>query len=52
MELNSFHSETFDIDFSSSSIEHFGGENLEGALKSLKKFKSVKKRRIAVILTE
>lgn len=48
-----FPSETFDIAFSFSSIEHFGGENHEGALKSLKEIERVlKKEGIAVITTE
>jgi SAM-dependent methyltransferase len=48
-----FPSETFDIAFSFSSIEHFGGENHEGALKSLKEIERVlKKGGIAVIATE
>ena len=48
-----FPSETFDIAFSFSSIEHFGGENHEGALKSLKEIERVlKKDGIAVIATE
>ena len=48
-----FPAETFDIAFSFSSIEHFGGENHEGALKSLKEMERVlKKEGIAVIATE
>ena len=48
-----FPSDTFDIAFSFSSIEHFGGENHEGALKSLKEIERVlKKDGIAVIATE
>ena len=48
-----FPSETFDIAFSFSSIEHFGGENHAGALKSLKEIERVlKKDGIAVIATE
>ena len=48
-----FPSETFDIAFSFSSIEHFGGRNHEGALKSLKEMERVlKKDGIAVIATE
>ena len=40
-----FPSETFDIAFSFSSIEHFGGKNHEGALKSYERNgKSIKKR--------
>jgi ubiquinone/menaquinone biosynthesis C-methylase UbiE len=39
-----FPSETFDIAFSFSSIEHFGGETHEGALKSLKEMKRVLKK--------
>jgi SAM-dependent methyltransferase len=48
-----FPSETFDIAYSFSSIEHFGGRNHEGALKSLKEMERVlKKDGIAVIATE
>jgi SAM-dependent methyltransferase len=48
-----FPSETFDIAFSFSSIENFGGRNNEGALKSLKEMERVlKKDGIAVIATE
>src|SRR5215203_3594859 len=48
-----FPSETFDIAFSFSSIEYFGGETHEGALKSLKEMERVlKKEGIAVIATE
>jgi len=48
-----FPSETFDLAFSFSSIEHFGGENHNGALKSLKEIERVlKKDGIAVIATE
>jgi SAM-dependent methyltransferase len=48
-----FPSETFDIAFSFSSIEHFGGKNHAGALKSLKEIERVlKKDGIAVIATE
>lgn len=48
-----FPSETFDIAFSFSSIEHFGGENHEGALNCLKEIERVlKKGGIAVITTE
>jgi SAM-dependent methyltransferase len=48
-----FPSETFDIAFSFSSIEHFGGQNHEGALKSLKEIERIlKKEGIAVITTE
>ena len=48
-----FPSETFDIAFSFSSIEHFGGENHSGALKSLQEVERVlKKGGIAIITTE
>ena len=48
-----FPSETFDIAFSFSSIEHFGGRNHAGALKSLKEIERVlKPGGIAVITTE
>ena len=48
-----FPSETFDIAFSFSSIEHFGGRNHAGALKSLKEIERVlKPGGIAVIATE
>ena len=48
-----FPSETFDIAFSFSSIEHFGGGNHSGALKSLKEIERVlKKGGIAIIATE
>jgi len=48
-----FPSETFDIAFSFSSIEHFGGRNHSGALKSLQELERVlKKGGIAVITTE
>ena len=48
-----FPSESFDIAFSFSSIEHFGGKNHSGALKSLKEIERVLKRGgIAVIATE
>src|SRR5215211_3879132 len=48
-----FPSETFDIAFSFSSIEHFGGQNHSGSLKSLKEIERVlKKDGIAVIATE
>jgi SAM-dependent methyltransferase len=48
-----FPSETFDIAFSFSSIEHFGGKNHSGALKSLKEIERVlKPGGIAVIATE
>ena len=48
-----FPSETFDIAFSFSSIEHFGGRNHEGALKSMKEIERVlKPGGIAVIATE
>jgi SAM-dependent methyltransferase len=48
-----FPDETFDIAFSFSSIEHFGGENHAGALKCLKEIERVLKLGgIAVITTE
>jgi SAM-dependent methyltransferase len=48
-----FPSDTFDIVFSFSSIEHFGGRNHEKALKSIKEIERVlKKEGIAVIATE
>ena len=48
-----FPSETFDIAFSFSSIEHFGGKNHSGALKSMKEIERVlKPGGIAVIATE
>ena len=48
-----FPSETFDIAFSFSSIEHFGGERHEGALKSMREIERVlKPTGIAVIATE
>jgi SAM-dependent methyltransferase len=48
-----FPSENFDIAFSFSSIEHFGGKNHSGALKSLREIERVLKRGgIAVIATE
>jgi len=48
-----FPSETFDIAFSFSSIEHFGGKNHSGALKSVREMERVlKPRGIAVIATE
>jgi SAM-dependent methyltransferase len=48
-----FTSETFDIAFSFSSIEHFGGKNHVGALQSVKEMERVlKKGGIAVIATE
>jgi SAM-dependent methyltransferase len=48
-----FPSENFDIAFSFSSIEHFGGKNHSGALRSLKEIERVLKRGgIAVIATE
>jgi SAM-dependent methyltransferase len=48
-----FPSETFDIAFSFSSIEHFGGKNHSGALKSAREMERVlKPGGIAVIATE
>jgi SAM-dependent methyltransferase len=48
-----FPSESFDIAFSFSSIEHFGGKNHAGALRSVKEMERVLKRGgIAVIATE
>jgi SAM-dependent methyltransferase len=48
-----FPSETFDIAFSFSSIEHFGGRNHAGAFQSMKEIERVlKKDGIAVIATE
>jgi SAM-dependent methyltransferase len=48
-----FPSETFDIAFSFSSIEHFGGKNHSGALRSMKEIERVlKKDGIAIIATE
>jgi SAM-dependent methyltransferase len=48
-----FPSDTFDVVFSFSSIEHFGGENYSGALKSLKEMERVlKPGGIAIIATE
>jgi SAM-dependent methyltransferase len=48
-----FPSDNFDIAFSFSSIEHFGGENHSGALKSLKEMERVlKPGGIAIITTE
>ena len=48
-----FPSETFDIAFSFSSIEHFGGRNHSGSVKSMKEIERVlKKDGIAVIATE
>ena len=48
-----FPSDSFDIVFSFSSIEHFGGENYSGALKSLKEMERVlKPGGIAVVATE
>jgi SAM-dependent methyltransferase len=48
-----FPSETFDIAFSFSSIEHFGGTNHSGSLKSMKEIERVlKPGGIAVIATE
>jgi SAM-dependent methyltransferase len=48
-----FPDETFDIAFSFSSIEHFGGKNHSGALKSMREIERVlKPGGIAVIATE
>ena len=48
-----FPSDSFDVVFSFSSIEHFGGENYSGALKSLKEMERVlKPGGIAVVTTE
>jgi SAM-dependent methyltransferase len=48
-----FPSDSFDIVFSFSSIEHFGGEDYSGALKSLKEMERVlKPGGIAVVATE
>ena len=48
-----FPSDSFDIVFSFSSIEHFGGENYSGALKSLKEMERVlKPGGIAIVATE
>jgi SAM-dependent methyltransferase len=48
-----FPSESFDIAFSFSSIEHFGGRNHSGALKSLKEMERVlKPGGVAVVATE
>jgi SAM-dependent methyltransferase len=48
-----FPSETFDIAFSFSSIEHFGGKNHSGSLKSMKEIERIlKKDGIAIIATE
>jgi hypothetical protein len=48
-----FPSESFDIAFSISSIEHFGGENHSGALRSLREVeRALKKGGIATISTE
>jgi ubiquinone/menaquinone biosynthesis C-methylase UbiE len=48
-----FPSDTFDIAFSISSIEHFGGKNHSGALRSLKEIERVLRTGgIAVITTE
>jgi SAM-dependent methyltransferase len=48
-----FPSESFDIAFSFSSIEHFGGKNHSGALRSLKEIERVlKPGGLAVITTE
>jgi SAM-dependent methyltransferase len=48
-----FSDESFDIAFSFSSIEHFGGENHSGALRSMKEMERVlKPGGIAVVATE
>ena len=48
-----FSDESFDIAFSFSSIEHFGGENHSGALRSMREMERVlKPGGIAVIATE
>ena len=48
-----FPSDSFDIVFSFSSIEHFGGEDYSGALKSLKEMERVlKPGGIAIVTTE
>lgn len=48
-----FPDESFDIAFSFSSIEHFGGENHSGALRSMKEIERVlKPSGIAVVATE
>jgi SAM-dependent methyltransferase len=48
-----FSDESFDIAFSFSSIEHFGGENHSGALRSMKEIERVlKPSGIAVVATE
>ena len=48
-----FPSDNFDIVFSFSSIEHFGGENYSGALKSLKEMERIlKPGGIAIVATE
>jgi len=48
-----FSDESFDIAFSFSSIEHFGGENHSGALRSMKEIERVlKPGGIAVVATE
>lgn len=48
-----FPSDSFDIVFSFSPIEHFGGENYSGALKSLKEMERVlKPGGIAIVATE
>ena len=48
-----FPSDSFDIVFSFSSIEHFGGENHSGAVKSLKEMERVlKPGGIAIVATE
>ena len=48
-----FPSDSFDVVFSFSSIEHFGGENYSGALKSLKEMERVlKPGGVAIVATE
>ena len=42
--------ETFDIAFSFSSIEHFGGKNHSGALKAMKEIERVLKKDVIVVI--